>query len=360
MDETTKRFLASRQQSLANLEERLSEVEEGLKTASTGKKRYEAARKLIRDAGTLHDKMDTEHQPAKRLRDAVITRRRANDAASLAENMQELQVSPGSHSSESVSALDKQVTLKARLVQSKVQEVVFRNMSSLAKEDGKTAPGQRAMTRFLQDCAGLVDDSSDANLPRVSIAATLVYASTFQLLTYNHGTQNDGKLLSLPWDLDTVRGKLDHASSLCDRLTNCEELREAVDAMARLFEGPRYERVTPEEIEAIKAAMVSGRGGISTHSGHWYNCANGHPVSGLTGLPCAWLVFSDSDSLPLASAACRWSLRAALNVEPRSAARATSSSKARPALRPWSDGRCRFGGKERVAFPTDGDICFRV
>ncbi|MBE3045172.1 hypothetical protein IMZ48_22000 [Candidatus Bathyarchaeota archaeon] len=112
--------------------------------------------------------------------------------------MQELQVSPGSHSLEAVSMLDKQVTLKARLVQSKVQELVFRDMSSLAKEDRKTAPGLKAMTWFLQDYAGLVDDSSDAYLLRVLIAATLIYASIFQLLTYNYGTQTDGKPLSLP------------------------------------------------------------------------------------------------------------------------------------------------------------------
>jgi hypothetical protein len=37
-----------------------------------------------------------------------------------------------------------------------------------------------------------------------------------------------------------------------------------------------YEEVSPEELAAIKAAMVSG---IATHSGHWYNCENGHPVS---------------------------------------------------------------------------------
>ncbi|MBE3045173.1 hypothetical protein IMZ48_22005 [Candidatus Bathyarchaeota archaeon] len=61
IDETTKRFLASRQKSLANLEERLSEVKEGLKTASARKKRYKAVRKLVRDASVLRDKIDTEH-----------------------------------------------------------------------------------------------------------------------------------------------------------------------------------------------------------------------------------------------------------------------------------------------------------
>ncbi|KAJ5520817.1 hypothetical protein N7463_001270 [Penicillium fimorum] len=49
--------------------------------------------------------------------------------------------------------------------------------------------------------------------------------------------------------------------------------------MIRLYEGPRYETVTLEELQSIKTAMVSGRGGIASHSGHWYNCVNGHPFA---------------------------------------------------------------------------------
>ncbi|KAL4954401.1 hypothetical protein BDW69DRAFT_183532 [Aspergillus filifer] len=33
-------------------------------------------------------------------------------------------------------------------------------------------------------------------------------------------------------------------------------------------------------------AMVSGRVGMATHSGHWYNCENGHPFAvGKCGMP---------------------------------------------------------------------------
>lgn len=67
--------------------------------------------------------------------------------------------------------------------------------------------------------------------------------------------------------------------TICDELGNCEELREKIEKMNRLSEGPRYEEVTPEELAYIKIAMVGGRGGMATNSGHWYNCINGHPVS---------------------------------------------------------------------------------
>ncbi|MBE3048131.1 hypothetical protein IMZ48_37625, partial [Candidatus Bathyarchaeota archaeon] len=281
MDETTKRFLASGQRSLDDLEKRLIDMQDGLKTAGFGKSRYEVARVLIREAGLLRGKMDTEHQPAKQLHDAIITRRRADDLPSLTASMQDLEVSPGSHSPGSVSALDKQVTLKARLLQLKVHETIFRDTSGLGKEHGKPAPGQKAMVQFLQGCADLCDRATDASLPRVSIAATLLYASVFHLQAYN----SDAKPLAPVWDLDTVRDRLTHAGSLCDGLSESEGLHVAIDATVRLLAGPRYDEVTPEELKAIKAAMVSGSGGISTHSGHWYNCANGHPVSGLPEPP---------------------------------------------------------------------------
>lgn len=66
---------------------------------------------------------------------------------------------------------------------------------------------------------------------------------------------------------------------LCIYAINCEERREKVQQMNRLFEDTRYEEVTPEDLTSIKIAMVGGRGGMATNSGHWYNCINGHPVS---------------------------------------------------------------------------------
>jgi hypothetical protein len=78
---------------------------------------------------------------------------------------------------------------------------------------------------------------------------------------------------------ETARQFLADALALCDSFPAGADYRAEVEETMRLFEGPRYETVTPEEIAAIKSAMVSGRGGIATHSGHWYTCRNGHPVS---------------------------------------------------------------------------------
>jgi len=47
----------------------------------------------------------------------------------------------------------------------------------------------------------------------------------------------------------------------------------------KLFRKEWYKQVTAEELATVKAAMVGDPAGIVTHSGHWYNCANGHLVS---------------------------------------------------------------------------------
>lgn len=66
---------------------------------------------------------------------------------------------------------------------------------------------------------------------------------------------------------------------MCPTFSGGEVYQKEVEDKIWLFEGPRYETVTPEEIAAIKSAMVAGSGGIATHAGHWYTCRNGHPVS---------------------------------------------------------------------------------
>ena len=57
-----------------------------------------------------------------------------------------------------------------------------------------------------------------------------------------------------------------------------DQLKVGIEQSLRLLGREFYAEVTKEEIEAIKRAIVSGRGGIATHSGHWYNYENRHPV----------------------------------------------------------------------------------
>ena len=80
--------------------------------------------------------------------------------------------------------------------------------------------------------------------------------------------------------VDIVKVMLEKAKEMCGHgFENADKLLEAVEESIRLLRKEWYEEITAEEVAAIKAAMVSGPGGIATHSGHWYNCANGHPPS---------------------------------------------------------------------------------
>jgi hypothetical protein len=82
--------------------------------------------------------------------------------------------------------------------------------------------------------------------------------------------------------MNIARIGLEKAAEICAQgFENARELLKAVDESIKLLRKEWYEEVTAEEIAAVKLAMVSGSGGIATHSGHWYNCANGHPVSPL-------------------------------------------------------------------------------
>jgi hypothetical protein len=66
------------------------------------------------------------------------------------------------------------------------------------------------------------------------------------------------------------------------RLCACEILLKGVEEAIKLLRGEWYSEVTADELALIKQAMVSGSGGIATHSGRWYQCQNGHPVDLIT------------------------------------------------------------------------------
>ena len=80
--------------------------------------------------------------------------------------------------------------------------------------------------------------------------------------------------------LEIAKQLLEDAREVYKQLfQNAERLCNIVEETIRLIQKQWYKEVTVEEINAIKAAIVSGSQGIATHLGHWYNCENGHPVS---------------------------------------------------------------------------------
>ena len=91
---------------------------------------------------------------------------------------------------------------------------------------------------------------------------------------------------------------------------NADGLRHAVEESMNLLHREWYEEVTAKELVAIKTAMISGPLGIATHSGHWYNCANGHPVLILETMALSWRLLTWAQfaigecGMPMESARC--------------------------------------------------------
>jgi len=312
-------------------------------------------------ASRLEKEMSTEHQPTKRLFDAILTLQRLSEnktrtAISLEDGVENLSGVPKGLSF-SPPRYDQVITLHAHLIQLKAQEMHIRKRIEAFKR-GRTmgmdcrlftpvAPIDDAVS-FLERCDDLIRQASNANLPRIVISATLVYSrvsyweSWYRRTHHARGPKVDeGEKSSNPaGDLadygteqkKTTRERLDDALALCKMLPDSEALRAAVEAAVRLFEGPRYEEITASELAAVKAAMVSGPSGIATHSGHWYNCVNGHPVSAFS-FPLISHMSSKKTvnpiltfhlhSSPLANAACLWNLPVALSAELRLAASTT-------------------------------------
>ena len=315
LDETSKRFLVGGHRRLDELEKVISAAEKELSETSdstdseylnlgkSAPNRYKVATALDKDAGQLRRDMDTEQQPTKKLFDAVTTfQRLAREAASpLEQRLETLNTSQPSPAVQShpPPVYDQQITLGAHRLQLRIQEAVLRDtFTLLSKRNAPLVPSlipggplEKRTTRFLGQCTDLITKATEAKLPRLTIPAILSYARIAQLeawyrRTTNHtntttdaGTSNGTNPTPPMSNTETARHLLDSALALCDTLPDETDLRAEVEETMRLYSGPRYETVTPEEIAAIKSAMVNGAGGIATHSGHWYRCANGHPVS---------------------------------------------------------------------------------
>jgi len=139
---------------------------------------------------------------------------------------------------------------------------------------------------FFAICKVFIADCVLENLPKLSVEATLSYAKIAHLYE-SYCQSNKSDIDTASEHINFVRELLDKANELCDRgFQNADTLRIAVGGLIKLLQKPWYEVVTAAELAAIKAAMVSGSSGIATHTGHWYNCANGHPFAiGDCGMP---------------------------------------------------------------------------
>jgi hypothetical protein len=310
LDEMSKRFLVSGREDLWELEQQIvgleqsfeagrSEIIRSIHQAKTHftanltaaktfeitkllKERHEQSRKIERAIQKFRDKVADKHQPAQKLHEAIITAARKAAIDQLMADLTFVDIVPAL-------ARDRQVILGGRMVQIRTEYIVLNDKFGIVQALKSTPAGasinipggapDRLATLFFQTCRNVIEDCHVENLPKLAVEASLFYARIARSFeSFSHSVKTG---LDKAADyVKTAKELLDKAQELCRQpFQNVEILRGAVEESRSLLRKEWYEEVTAEEVSAIKSAMVSGREGIATHSGHWYNCENGHPVS---------------------------------------------------------------------------------
>lgn len=312
IDEMSKRFLVQGQVDLRDVERQVVEVEHELHNSggdiikSLGqaaahysgqitsafaadvtkqlKERHAKATELEKAIQSFLVKVADKNQPAQKLRDATVNamRRRSID-----EMMTEMTMGD----SIPPIARDRQITFGGRGAQLRAESIIINDRLRLARVVKMTTGGssirlsggapEQQVKAFFKRCKDFIDDCGAESLPKLGVEASLYYAGTAPSYeSYCRATKNDNDIKHASEQVHFAKEVLNKARDQCALgFQNATALRDAIEASIRLLGREWYEEVTAEEMAAVKKAMVTGSQGIATHSGHWYNCTNGHPVS---------------------------------------------------------------------------------
>ncbi|KAK8064546.1 hypothetical protein PG994_007184 [Apiospora phragmitis] len=317
MDETSKKFQMKGAARLKKLEEATDAIETSLEDSYAdivkGRRpdsrhvafkqagplisyhsRYGRCTELRKEVQAFCKEASHEQQPIKKLSDAIVHSRsslskRQTFSSSLDEDMTQLHLQDTEIPTPA--AFNQQVTLGARMSQLRIDDVMLRDQLRLvgAKLSGgivwPSGRNPNLLARlFLRESEAFIDECQTSRLPRLAVQASIAFA---RIVGYIGNTLNGHSGGDRDQFVTTTRRRLDDAAQMCGAsFEGAPELLVAVEGLQRLFEAERYEVVTADELASIKAAMVSGRGGIATHSGHWYKCRNGHIFAiGECGMP---------------------------------------------------------------------------
>jgi hypothetical protein len=317
IDETTKRFIVSGQQELQDLENNLkaldTEMENSRRSIMPGfaiptndpnsrdralehasyilsqsiNARYDNARHLEQRIKSFQKRTDTQHQPANKLRQATvhaITKQRALDSVFADFSLDDSPTNAQYGGDQRIKHGGHLLLIKAQCL---VLEDKFEIINAIkAKFPVDLIPSNvlgsvlvKQVGTYLNNCISAINACNNDKLPRLAVESTLYYSRIIRALCSSGIVKNEDRK-SVEEHREMAKELLEKAAKLCEQpFKDSATLAVAVEQSLRLLGKDFYAEVTKEEIEAIKAAMVSGRGGISTHSGHWYNCVNGHPVS---------------------------------------------------------------------------------
>lgn len=310
IDEMSKRFIVTGQRDLQEIEEKLIKVENELEDTRAAVTTVVNINPSLTDA---HDRaikavsrqLQNRYRASAQLRSAIIQlQRRAAERHQPAHKLYEATIHAIHQDTPLESALaavklrdstptgerDHRITLGAKMMEIKIDCITMEDkfciLSTVKARYGDSAacltfPGGSLLIltkSFLQSCEDFISNCSENALPKLSVEASLFYARIVRLFESSGLSKPQDRVMATEYH-ERARALLEKAEKLCEqRFRDADTLSEVVNQSLKLLQKAWYEEVTAEELEAIKKAMISGPRGIATHSGHWYNCINGHPV----------------------------------------------------------------------------------
>jgi hypothetical protein len=296
MDETSKKLLVKGQREIQNLDECIHDAKRTLGAtldrerrypiprlptplaeAETSQRtrlmhRYEALEKLEIRAIKLRRSMDVEQQPCKKLFDAILEAK-TRECPSPYTSDTTIHTLPKA-------APERRLIFAASLAELRVRSIKMQDQILMhAKASVGVIKGSQLLKTaqsLLRECELLFDETSEHKLPKYTVISALIHAAISSTLQRDKLLQSERERSCI----ETSKALLERSKPLCEaQFEGAALLAVKVDVALRRLGSERYEEVTKDEMKSIKLAMISGPGGISTHSGHWYKCQNGHAVS---------------------------------------------------------------------------------
>ncbi|KAK8143852.1 hypothetical protein G3M48_006653 [Beauveria asiatica] len=311
-DESARRFLVAGKEKLKNINMELEKLQGELAGSHSGilriikvlpagqigtlgrrlQIRYGEHKKLRHKIKTFCNESSERYQPHHKLYEATIHALRGIERNSLSDGLAALSMQSPPRRVER----DCRVALAGEMALVKLDFIILEDMFDLlpAIEAASFAqppkwPGGSPLLvakLFLKSCSSLISRCRTDALPKLAVEAILYHARMAHMYGFRPRLDEADRAKASGF-LDEARENLETGSRMCEQpFQDADTLKEAVRRIIQLLQAERYEAVSPEEIAAIKKAMLSGRDGMATHSGHWYNCVNGHPFAiGECGMP---------------------------------------------------------------------------
>jgi hypothetical protein len=304
-DESSKRFLVTGKSQLKKIDIELEKLQEELAASHSNfsrsmnmfhggqktlfdrrfKARYADCDKLRIRIKDVRRRTSERYQPSHKLYEATIHALRKKKTDGLREKLANLCLEDTRQPVER----DRRVTLAGEMALLKLDFVTLEDKLGISVALSRSAtstqdfqwPGgspHLLVKPFLQTCASFISVCGTEALPKLAVEATLYHARLAQMYQSCRLLDEADMARAMEFVADAKKN-LESASIMCEQpFQHAEKLREAVQETIQLLQRERYEAVSPEEVAAIKRAMVTGPTGLASHSGHWYNCVNGHPV----------------------------------------------------------------------------------